>query len=103
MNSATDALVGGQHIADLSDTDDGRHVIPGHSDQTSVLTIELRLAHLNDAAAVRRLAELDSSPALTGQVAIALINGDAVTGLSHGKWKLSARGRGRSTPALRGA
>lgn len=82
MNSATDALVGGQHIADLSDTDDGRNVIPGRSGKTSAPTIELRLAHPNDAAPVRRLAQLDSSPALTGQVVIALINGDAVAGLS---------------------
>jgi hypothetical protein len=48
----------------------------------SAPTIELRLAHPNEAEDVRRLAELDSSPPLTGQVVIALINGDAVAGLS---------------------
>jgi hypothetical protein len=45
-------------------------------------SIELRFAHPNEAEDVRRLAELDSSPALTGQVVIALINGDAVAAMS---------------------
>ena len=45
-------------------------------------TIELRFVHTDDAAAVRRLAELDSSPQLTGQVMVALLNGEPVAGLS---------------------
>ena len=44
--------------------------------------IELRFAHANEAAVVRRLGELDSAPELTGQVVIALLNGEPVAGLS---------------------
>jgi hypothetical protein len=44
--------------------------------------IELRLAHADDAEVVNRLAALDSAPELTGQVLIALIDGEAVAGLS---------------------
>lgn len=44
--------------------------------------IELRFAHANEADVVRRLAELDSAPELTGRVVIALLNGEAVAGLS---------------------
>ena len=44
--------------------------------------IELRLARATDTKVVRRLAELDSAPELTGEVVIALVNGDAVASLS---------------------
>jgi hypothetical protein len=44
--------------------------------------VELRLARATETSVVRRLAELDSAPELTGEVVIALINGDAVAGLS---------------------
>jgi hypothetical protein len=77
MNSAKDTLVGGQHGAEWPGTDERTHAIGGRSP-----TIELRFPHPNEARDVRRLAELDSSPALTGQVVIALIDGDAVAGMS---------------------
>jgi hypothetical protein len=44
--------------------------------------IELRFARPDEADGVRRLAELDSAPELTGQVVIALLNGEPVAGLS---------------------
>jgi|HubBroStandDraft_2_1064218.scaffolds.fasta_scaffold298504_2 hypothetical protein len=44
--------------------------------------IELRFARADEADAVRRLAELDSAPELTGQVVIAVLNGEPVAGLS---------------------
>lgn len=46
------------------------------------MTIELRLAEASDSAAVKRLAQLDSAPSLEGEVVIALIDGEAVAGLS---------------------
>ncbi len=49
---------------------------------SSAKDIELRFAHPDEADAVRRLAELDSAPELTGQVVIALLNGEPVAGLS---------------------
>jgi hypothetical protein len=77
MNSAADTSVDGQHDAEWPGTDERTHVIGRRSP-----TIELRFPHPNEAMAVRRLAELDSSPALTGQVVIALVNGDPVAGMS---------------------
>lgn len=44
--------------------------------------IELRLAEATDADVVSRLAELDSAPKLTGEVVIALVDGDPVAGVS---------------------
>jgi hypothetical protein len=66
----------------VSRTEERPHALPRCSVRTSDRTIELRLARPSEAEAIRRLAELDSSPELTGQVVIALINGDAVAGLS---------------------
>jgi hypothetical protein len=77
MNSAKDTLVGGQQGAEWPGTDERTHAIGRR-----LPTIELRFPHPNEARDVRRLAELDSSPALTGQVVIALIDGEAVAGMS---------------------
>jgi hypothetical protein len=82
MSIATDALVGVAHVADLSGTTERRHATPTCSAKRTAPTIELRLAHATETEVVRRLAELDSTPELTGQVVIALVNGDAVAGLS---------------------
>ena len=45
-------------------------------------TIALRLACPDEAATLRRLAELDEAPAPEGEVLLALIDGDAVAALS---------------------
>jgi hypothetical protein len=45
-------------------------------------TVELRLAEAGEAGVVRRLAALDSAPGLEGPVLLALLDGEAVAGLS---------------------
>jgi len=60
----------------------GGKLIRARSAGAPAPTIELRLADSSEAGAVRLLAELDSAPELNGPVVIALIDGDAVAGLS---------------------
>jgi hypothetical protein len=82
MSSAQDALVGAGHAADASGTNGPRPATSSCSAARSAPTIELRLACASDTDVVRRLAALDSAPELAGQVVIALVDGDAVAGLS---------------------
>lgn len=46
------------------------------------LSFALRMADAGDAPALERLAELDEEPALSGQVLLALIDGEPVAALS---------------------
>jgi hypothetical protein len=55
---------------------------PHGSEGMSAPNIELRFARPGEADVVGRLAELDSAPALTGQIMIALVDCEAVAGLS---------------------
>ncbi len=82
MSTARHALASAEHVTGLSGTAERQRSSPSRSGKTSAPTIELRLAHANEADVVRRLAELDSAPELTGQVVIALIDRDPVAGLS---------------------
>lgn len=82
MSTARDALVGVEHAADLSATTERPHATPSSSGKRSAPTIELRLARAPETNVVHWLAELDSAPELTGEVVIALVNGDAVASLS---------------------
>jgi hypothetical protein len=52
------------------------------SESVNGTTMELRLAELGDAGVVRRLADLDDARELEGPVLLALLDGDAVAGLS---------------------
>jgi hypothetical protein len=45
-------------------------------------TLALRLAHPDDALAVRRLAALDDAPPLAGQVLVAFLDGEPVAAMS---------------------
>jgi hypothetical protein len=45
-------------------------------------TVALRVAQADESAVVRRLADLDDSPPLDGQVLLALVDGEAVAAVS---------------------
>jgi hypothetical protein len=45
-------------------------------------TLALRTAHADDIDLLRRLADLDSAPMLTGEILLALVDGQAVAALS---------------------
>ena len=81
-STAGEAWAGVGHVAAFSGTDERRRAIPSRSGPHSESGVEMRLAQLTEGDVLRRLAELDSSPELTGQVVIALIDGEAVAGLS---------------------
>jgi hypothetical protein len=96
MNPTINALVAGEHAADLRraaerDRRDAeqdrraaprRHANPRGSRDASPFTIELRLLGSDEAHVVRRLAALDDAPELEGQALVALIGGEAVAALS---------------------
>jgi len=81
MTTAINALVAAEHVADLRRAADRSRATRSSSAAAYVPAIELRLVDA-EAQAVRRLAALDDAPKLTGQVLLALINDDAVAGLS---------------------
>jgi hypothetical protein len=82
MNTTTNALVAEQHVADLRRAAERRLATRSESVDRYASRVELRLADAGDAHVVRRLAELDSAGELEGPVLLALLDGEAVAGLS---------------------
>jgi hypothetical protein len=82
MNTSINAFVAAEHVADLRRAADRRSRSAGRFDSEPAATIELQLVDADRTQAVARLAELDDAPALTGSVLLALIDGEAVAGLS---------------------
>src|SRR2546430_2490068 len=82
MTTAMNALVSGQHVADLRRAADRRGARSIASATAQTPGIELRTVHAaEEADVVRRLAALDDAPELEGQVLLALIDGEAVAAL----------------------
>lgn len=81
MTTTLNGLVAGEHVADLRRTAERRHEIPSPG-QGDAPGVELRLAGGDEADVVRRLAALDDARELEGPVLLALLDGDAVAGLS---------------------
>jgi len=83
MSTTINALVAEQHVADLRGTAARRSATRSRTlDGYNASRVELRMADAGDAAVVRRLAELDSARELDGPVLLALLDGEAVAGLS---------------------
>ena len=84
MTTSINALLAAEHNADLR-RDAGRWGSTVEPQQTRVAQtaiVALRLAGPDEAQVVRRLASLDDAPPLTGQVLLALVDGQAVAALS---------------------
>jgi hypothetical protein len=82
MNTTLNALVAEQHVADLRRAAERRRATRSGTVDGYAPRVELRLADDDDAPVVRRLADLDSARDLEGPVLLALIDGDAVAGMS---------------------
>jgi hypothetical protein len=82
MNTTMNALVAEQHVADLRRAAERRPATRSGAVDEYAPRVELRLADAGDARVVRRLADLDSAPSLEGPVLLALLDGDAVAGMS---------------------
>jgi hypothetical protein len=76
------ALVAREHVTDLRQAAERERRTASSDVEGTAPAIELRLVGADEAHVVRRLAELDDAPELVGQVLLALIDGDAVAGLS---------------------
>jgi len=75
-------LAGREHAADLRRSAQRRGTIQTSSVSPDAPTVELRLAAGADGHVVRRLAALDDAAELAGPVLLAVVDGDAVAGLS---------------------
>jgi hypothetical protein len=82
MNTTMNVLVAEQHVADLRREAERRQATRIETVDRYAPRVELRLADAGDAHVVARLAELDSADQLEGPVLLALLDGDAVAGLS---------------------
>jgi hypothetical protein len=87
MTTSINALMAAEHTADLRRDSERWHstVEPQRTDVTGraqKAVVALRLAGPDEAQVVHRLASLDDAPPLTGQVLLALVDGEAVAALS---------------------
>jgi hypothetical protein len=82
MSTAITQLVAAEHVADLRRAAEREGPVTTGSQPRQTPRIELRLRNPDEAQVERRLAELDEAPELEGQVLLALIDGNAVAGLS---------------------
>jgi hypothetical protein len=82
MNTTITALVAEQHVADLRRAAERRPATRSGTVDQYAPRVELRIADAGDAHVVARLAELDSARELEGPVLLALLDGDAVAGMS---------------------
>jgi hypothetical protein len=81
------AVVAAEHIADMQRAAASRrdfHAAPTRSKSKPEATrvLALRMADADDAALIRRLAELDGAPALEGPVLLAVVDGEPVAAIS---------------------
>jgi hypothetical protein len=81
MSTAINTLLAAEHVADLRRAADRSRATRSSAAAAPAPAIELRIVDA-EAQAVRRLAALDDAAELTGQVLLALVNDDAVAGLS---------------------
>jgi hypothetical protein len=82
MNSTMNALVAEQHVADLRRAAERRPATWSGTVGGYAPRVELRLADAGDAHVVARLADLDSAPEPEGPVLLALLDGEAIAGMS---------------------
>jgi hypothetical protein len=84
MTSSINALMAAEHTADLRRESRrwGSTLEPQQTQVPQTSIVALRLAGPDEAHVLRRLASLDDAPALTGQVLLALVDGEAVAALS---------------------
>jgi hypothetical protein len=92
MTTSINALLAAEHNADLRRDSErwGSTVEPRQTRVAPTAVVALRLAGPDEAQVVRRLASLDDAPPLTGQVLLALVDGQAVAALSLGDGRVVA-------------
>jgi hypothetical protein len=82
MSITLSMLAGREHGADLRRGAQRRRTIQSTLVSADAPTVELRLASGGEGHVVRRLAALDDAAELEGPVLLAVVDGDAVAGLS---------------------
>jgi hypothetical protein len=89
MSLTLSALLAQEHVADLRREAERYRQVPRPQRRAARAT-ELRFAGAEDAAAVRRLADLDEEPELQYPVLLALLDGEAVAALSISDGRVAA-------------
>jgi hypothetical protein len=73
MTSLMNVAVSSEHIADLTRAADRRRAARGVAAVERIADVAVRMAGLDDAPALRRLAALDDARGLEGRVLLALV------------------------------
>ena len=82
MITTINTYAAGAHLDDLRRVAELRRAGASVAEFARTPKIELRLAHDHEADVTRRIAAMDDAPELAGQVLLALVNGEAVAGMS---------------------
>ena len=97
MTTSLNALVAGEHAADLRRAAEqynlGRaeqYNLGSFKGRSGARVVALRQADVDDAGALRVLAELDEQPELSGGVLLALVDGEIVAAMSLGDGRVVA-------------
>src|SRR5947208_6277838 len=101
MISSITSLAASEHVADLRRAAEQGHAIASvRQPNIAEAAVSLRIADADDGHLVRDLAALDDAPVPSGEVLLALINGEAVAALSLHDGGLVANPFVHSEPAI---
>jgi hypothetical protein len=89
MSLTLSALLAQEHVADLRRQAESWQQVPRRRRRVARAT-ELRFAGVEDVAVVRQLSDLDEEPELQYPVLLALLDGEAVAGLSINDGRVAA-------------
>jgi hypothetical protein len=89
MSLTLSALLAQEHVADLRRQAESWQPVPRRRRRVARAT-ELRFAGVEDVAVVRQLSDLDEEPELQYPVLLALLDGEAVAGLSINDGRVAA-------------
>jgi hypothetical protein len=82
MTTSISQLMAAEHVADLRRSAEHTGGPGSRPERAHKASVELRIGDRDEAGVIRRLAALDEAPELEGDVLLAIVDGDAVAGLS---------------------
>jgi hypothetical protein len=90
MNTTLNSLVSQQRTADWRNRTQRWHNEADGFERERHSSVELRLARLDEASDVRKLAQLDDAPELEGPAMLAVVDGESVAAMSMSDLRIVA-------------